>query len=75
MLLWLADRMHADFARRLGVARENTRGDTVPFAFLWRSRRPAPKEFPGVPTLARLEVMQWGVLRPWRYGAAIGAKV
>jgi hypothetical protein len=47
------------------VGGEKTRARDVwaPFAFLWRSEQPAPREFPGVPTLAWLKDMHWGAMR------------
>jgi hypothetical protein len=63
LLLWLADYMAGQFAAGIGTAAENVRSDIVPYAFLWRSRQPAPKEFPGLPTVSHLEYMHWGVLR------------
>lgn len=63
LLLWLADYMAGQFAAGIGTASENARSDIVPYAFLWRCRLAAPKEFPGVPTVSYLETMHWGVLR------------
>jgi hypothetical protein len=62
LLRWAADRVAALAARGdVHAAEEVRRGDCLPYAFLWRDRVPA--KFPGVPTAARLEAMQWGVLR------------
>ncbi len=57
LMLWVAD-----LAAKGG---EKTRAREIwaPFAFLWRSTTPAPKEFPGVPTLSYLKDMQWGGMR------------
>jgi len=60
LMLWMADHMVRQMAAE-GAAKE-VRGPLWQ-AFLWRSRRPAPAEFPGAPTLAVLDVMNWGVMR------------
>lgn len=64
LLLWLADHMAAQFAAQgTNFVSETARGDISPYAFLWRSRQPAPPAFPGVPTASALSVLHWGVLR------------
>jgi len=63
LMRWMADFMVAQQAgsgEKLGLRIADAA--IVP-AFLWRDDKPAPKEFPGVPTLSRLERMQWGVMR------------
>jgi len=57
LMLWVADRAAE------GGEKVRARSIWAPFAFLWRSEEPAPKEFPGVPTLAWLEDMHWGAMR------------
>jgi hypothetical protein len=60
---WLADRVlssrHEDVAYRLGSR------DVIYYllAMQWRDTTPAPSAFPGVPTLAMLESLQWGTVR------------
>jgi hypothetical protein len=76
LLRWLADR----------TAREATTGGTEVFtrpqfyalAFRARDAKPGPSEFPGVPTVEHLRVLQWGVLRSdgaaLRPGLVLGIK-
>jgi hypothetical protein len=63
LLLWMADYMANSLPGQKDRPGEVSRGDVVPYAFLWRSRQPAPPEFPGVPTASHLETLNWGVLR------------
>ena len=59
LMRWTADYM-------AGQAKEGrlATGDAFrAMAFLWRDGVPAPKEFPGVPTLSILESVQWGAMR------------
>ncbi len=60
LMRWMADYMARQMATA-GAAKE-ARGPLWQ-AFLWRDRTPAPRDFPGVPTLAKLDVMNWGVMR------------
>ncbi|MFO7870433.1 MAG: IPT/TIG domain-containing protein [Kiritimatiellia bacterium] len=57
LMLWVAD-----LAAR-GGEKTRARDSWAAFAFLWRSREPAPDRFPGVPTLAWLKDMHWGAMR------------
>ena len=57
LMLWVADRAAE------GGPKVRARGLWAPFAFLWRGTQAGPKQFPGVPTLAWLEDMQWGAMR------------
>ena len=71
LMLWVADLC----AR--GGEKTRARNIWVPFAFLWRSEKPAPEAFPGVPTLAWLTDMQWGSMRSdaaFIPGLAVGFK-
>lgn len=77
LMLWMADTMAAVLPREAARPDEVSRGDVVPYAFLWRSATPAPAAFPGVPTVAALETLQWGVLRSDRTfqpGLVVGLK-
>ncbi len=67
LMRWFADHQIAlsagtDQAATPRVA-INARQQYAVYAFLWRDMTPAPAEFPGVPTLAKLDVMNWGVMR------------
>jgi len=46
--------------RRITVS---CRPQYFPFAFVWRGEKDMPADFPGVPTMAYLEKMNWGVMR------------
>ncbi len=63
LMLWMADHMAGEFAAGHGPLGENIRGDIAAFAFLWRGDSATPKDFPGVPTVFKLDLMNWGVLR------------
>ncbi len=57
LMLWIADQAAK------GGGKTRARDTWAPFAFLWRSTREAPEQFPGVPNLAYLEDMNWGAMR------------
>ena len=66
LMRWLADEMVRRFAADPNDpthAKENARPYAIVPALLWRDRTPAPGQFPGVPTLAVLKTLQWGVMR------------
>ncbi len=65
LMLWLADHMTA-----IKAGGENphdihvsAREVYLALAAIFRGDKPGPTEFPGVPTLSRLETMNWGVMR------------
>lgn len=60
---WLADHMAKQLARPDSSFKEQDRGPYAVAAFLFRDLTPAPKEFPGVPTLSYLKSIHEGVLR------------
>lgn len=71
LMLWVADLCAA------GGEKTRARDIWAPFAFLWRSDQPSPQEFPGVPTLAWLNDMQWGAMRSdgtFTPGLVVGVK-
>jgi len=55
LLLWLAD--------YLAAKQEQRSASRSAMALLWRSRRPAPKQFPGLPTISVLRGLHWGAMR------------
>ncbi|MFP4026870.1 MAG: IPT/TIG domain-containing protein [Candidatus Brocadiia bacterium] len=57
LMLWLADYMAS------GGPSVNVRSTFLPYAFLWRNRTASPETFPGVPKIAYLKNMHWGVMR------------
>ncbi len=63
LLLWTADRIMADCAARRARAGEILSPRVAVPAFLFRSRKVAPAEFPGVPNVTHLQVLHWGALR------------
>ncbi len=65
LMRWLADHLITDIANGRDVRHNHENAGPIWLlgAFLWRDRTPAPKTFPGVPTLSTLSYMQWGVMR------------
>jgi hypothetical protein len=61
LLRWMADRTAREAAE--DTMPVFTRPQFYALAFRARDRTPAPDAFPGVPTLAYLETLNWGVLR------------
>ena len=61
-LLWYSDYAAHKLANGFD-RRENVRGDIIPYAFLWRSREPAPRTMPEIPLSVILDQVNWGVLR------------
>lgn len=62
LMRWIADHIAASLAEKPGYP-EQSRGPYAVMAFLFRDTVPAPKEFPGVPTLSVLQSINEGVLR------------
>lgn len=65
LMLWVADHMAKlkANAREGQDARLSSRGAFTAMAALFRGSKPSPDTFPGLPTLSRLERMNWGVMR------------
>jgi len=76
LLRWFADETVAAAAGR--TTRIFTRPQFYSLAFRVRDAKPAPTEFPGVPTVAYLPTLNWGVLRSdeqaWKKGLVVGVK-
>jgi hypothetical protein len=76
LLRWMADHMAEEFAGRPSVGEQDA-DHLGEMAFLFRDRKAAPKDFPGVPTLSMLESINQGVMRSDRAffpGMVVGIK-
>jgi hypothetical protein len=76
LLRWFADETVAAAANQ--TTRVFTRPQFYSLAFRVRDAKPAPAQFPGVPTVAYLPTLNWGVLRSdeqaWKQGLVVGVK-
>jgi len=62
LMRWFADHMAREFAKGETFG-EQTGGMYAVLAFLYRDEKPAPAQFPGLPTLAHLESLHEAIMR------------